>query len=183
MKTLWRLFWRFLCIGATTFGGGYSMLPMMERELSDKEGWVTREELLDYFAVGQCTPGVIAVNTATFCGYKVAGVGGAFFATLGLVTPSLVIITAIAALLSGFSHITAVQYALYGIKIAVAGLIISAISGIAKSAVKDVLGIVIAVAVFACSIIFNVTPVVYVFGAAVIGIAAKAIAAGRRKDG
>ena len=92
------LFWTFSKIGVCTFGGGYAMLPILQREVVEKKGWATEEELTDYFAIGQCTPGIIAVNTATFVGHKYRGVSGGVVATLGLVFPSLIIITLIAAL-------------------------------------------------------------------------------------
>ena len=105
MKLLWELYRAFFMIGALTFGGGYAMLPMLEREIVSKHKWSTSEELLNYFAIGQCTPGVIAVNTATFVGYKQAGTLGGVFATLGVISPSLVIIVAIAMLLENFMDI------------------------------------------------------------------------------
>ena len=107
MPLLLDLFCAFFRIGLFTFGGGYAMLPLLQREIVEKKKWATEEEMLDYFAVGQCTPGVIAVNTATFVGFKEKKLSGAIFATLGIVSPSLVIITVIAALLSNFAHIAA----------------------------------------------------------------------------
>ena len=105
MHELWELYRSFFTIGALTFGGGYAMLPMLERELVEKHRWVTQEEILNYFAIGQCTPGVIAVNTATFVGYKLRKVVGGIVATLGVISPSIVIIVTIAALLSNFMDI------------------------------------------------------------------------------
>ncbi|MBQ7866215.1 MAG: chromate transporter [Clostridia bacterium] len=105
MKVLFDLFRAFFTIGALTFGGGYAMLPMLEREIVTKHSWATNEELLNYFAIGQCTPGIIAVNTATFVGYKVKGVIGGIVATLGVVAPSMVIITIIAMVLENFMDI------------------------------------------------------------------------------
>ena len=119
MPLLLDLFCAFFRIGLFTFGGGYAMLPLLQREIVEKKKWATEEEMLDYFAVGQCTPGVIAVNTATFVGFKEKKLSGAIFATLGIVSPSLVIITVIAALLSNFAHIAAVQNAFAGIRVAV----------------------------------------------------------------
>ena len=103
MKTLIDLFFTFCRIGGLTFGGGYAMLPMIQKEIVEEKKWATEEEVLDYYAVGQCTPGIIAVNTATFIGYKVQGIIGAIVATLGVVFPSLIIITIIAALLKNFA--------------------------------------------------------------------------------
>ena len=119
MKLLWELFRSFFMIGAMTFGGGYAMLPMLEREIVNKHKWGTQEELLDYFAIGQCTPGIIAVNTATFVGHKVKGVWGGIAATLGVVSPSLIIITVIAMVLENFMDILWVQNAFAGIRVAV----------------------------------------------------------------
>ncbi|MBQ1291475.1 MAG: chromate transporter, partial [Lachnospiraceae bacterium] len=111
MKILWELFYCFAVIGASTFGGGYAMLPALQREVVEKRGWATEEELMDWYAIGQCTPGVIAVNTATFAGEKQAGALGAIVATLGMVFPSFVVISIIAAFIQGFADISAVQNA------------------------------------------------------------------------
>ena len=119
MRELWELYRSFFTIGALTFGGGYAMLPMLERELVEKHHWVTQEEILNYFAIGQCTPGIIAVNTATFVGYKRRKVVGGIVTTLGVISPSLIIITVIAALLSNFMDILWVQHAFAGIRVAV----------------------------------------------------------------
>ncbi len=123
----WELFWTFAKIGAFTFGGGYAMLPMIQAEVVSKKHWATDDDILDYFAVGQCTPGVIAVNTASFVGYYRKGIPGCIAATLGVIFPSLVIILVIAALLSSFASIPLVQHALGGIRIAVAVLIVQAV--------------------------------------------------------
>ena len=112
------LFLTFAKVGVCTFGGGYAMLPILQREVVEKKGWATEEELTDYFAIGQCTPGVIAVNTATFIGQKYRGNLGGTIATLGVVFPSLVIITIIAAFLTNFAEIPVVQHALAGINAA-----------------------------------------------------------------
>lgn len=180
MKKLLSLYGRFFIIGLLTFGGGYSMLPMMQRELIDKQKWVTKDELLDYFAVSQCTPGIISVNTATFVGSKVGGFWGSVFATLGVITPSLLIILAIAAFLWRFMEIEAVRYAFNGIRIAVAGLIIAAVAGLVKQSIKGWLGISIASVVFICSLVFNLSPIIFVLASAFIGIA---IQLAKRKAG
>ena len=126
MKTLIDLFFTFCRIGGLTFGGGYAMLPMIQKEIVEEKKWATEEEVLDYYAVGQCTPGIIAVNTATFIGYKVQGIIGAIVATLGVVFPSLIIITIIAALLKNFASYAIIQHAFSGIRVVVIALIISA---------------------------------------------------------
>ena len=167
---LLRLFLSFFKIGLFTFGGGYAMLPMLERELVEDRKWVTNEDILDYFAVGQCTPGVIAVNTATLVGYKRAKVLGAIIATLGVVCPSVIIITVIAAVLSNFADIPAVQHAFAGIRVAVCALITAAVIKLVKSNVKSVVQILLAVAAFVVVAVFGASPVWVVVGASVAGL-------------
>ncbi len=169
-RLLCSLFISFAKIGVMTFGGGLAMLPMLERELVENRKWVTNEEILDYYAVGQCTPGIIAVNTATFVGYKQSKVLGAVFATLGMVFPSLVIIAVIAAVLSNFADIPAVQHAFAGIRIAVCALITAAVVKLAKSNVRNLAQILIAVAAFVVIAVFGASPVVVVIGSAVAGL-------------
>ena len=148
MKELWELYAAFFRIGICTFGGGYAMLPMLEREIVNKHGWATMEDLLNYFAIGQCTPGIIAVNTATFVGHKHRGVSGGIAATLGVVSPSVVIITIIAAVLSRFMDNEYVGYAFAGIRIAVCAMIGKSIVKLAKSNIKKWWQIALAVAAF-----------------------------------
>ena len=130
------LFLTFAKVGVCTFGGGYAMLPILQREIVEKKGWATDEELTDYFAIGQCTPGVIAVNTATFIGCKLQGNLAAVCATLGVVFPSVCIITAIAAFLSNFASYPVVQHALAGVNACVVALIASSVLKLAKSTLK-----------------------------------------------
>ena len=171
MPLLLDLFCAFFRIGLFTFGGGYAMLPLLQREIVEKKHWATEEELLDYFAVGQCTPGIIAVNTATFVGFKEKKLSGAIFATLGIVSPSLVIITVIAALLSNFAHIAAVQNAFAGIRVAVCVLILNSIVKLWKKSVVDKLTLGVFIAVFLGSgLLSHVSPVVFIVAAAVLGI-------------
>lgn len=171
MPLLLDLFCAFFRIGLFTFGGGYAMLPLLQREIVEKKKWATEEEMLDYFAVGQCTPGVIAVNTATFVGFKEKKLSGAVFATLGIVSPSLVIITVIAALLSNFAHIAAVQNAFAGIRVAVCVLILNSIVKLWKKSVVDKLTLGVFIAVFLGSVLLShVSPVVFIVAAAVLGI-------------
>ena len=165
-----QLFVSFAKIGVMTFGGGLAMLPMLERELVENKKWVTTQEILDYYAVGQCTPGIIAVNTATFVGYKKSKVPGAILATLGVVFPSVVIISIIAAVLSNFADIPAVQHAFAGIRIAVCALIASAVIKLAKSNVKNLKQIIIAVCAFIIIAVFGASPVVVVVAAAIAGL-------------
>ena len=170
MKDLISLFWAFCKIGGLTFGGGYAMLPMLQKEVVEEKQWATEEELLDYYAVGQATPGIIAVNTATFVGYKEKGVLGAAFATFGVVFPSLVIIMAIAGFIDNFSDLEIVQYAFSGIRIAVGVLILNALIKLMKGSVKDILGIILFVATFIASSFFNISVVYIIIAAALIGI-------------
>ena len=126
-RLLGELFLTFAKIGVMTFGGGYAMLPILQREVVENKGWATEEELADYFAIGQCTPGIIAVNTATFIGQKLCGAPGGITATLGVVFPSLVIITVIAAALRNFAEIPAVRHAFAGVRVCVCVLILNAV--------------------------------------------------------
>lgn len=149
------------------------MLPMLERECVEHYGWATREELLNYFAIGQCTPGVIAVNTATFIGTKERGALGAAAATLGVVTPSLIIICIIASLLSNFAHIEAVQHAFAGIRVAIGVLIINAVIKLIKQnkeGMKNILSIALCVLSFLVMVLFDISPVFVVITAAFIGL-------------
>ena len=131
------LFLTFAKVGVMTFGGGYAMLPILQREVVENKKWAAEEELMDYFAIGQCTPGVIAVNTATFIGHKYKGVLGAIMATLGVVFPSLLIISALAGVIEAFSHIAWVQNAFGGIRVCVCVLICNAVVKLFKKAVID----------------------------------------------
>ena len=170
MKKYIDLFLVFAKIGVMTFGGGYAMLPMLERELIDNRGWTTNEELMDYFAVAQCTPGVIAVNTATFLGYKLYGNLGGIVATLGVVFSSLVIITTIAGVLTNFADIPAVKHAFAGVRVCVCVLIFNAVVKLWKGAIKDKTALVLFVVIFLLSVFLDVSPVVYVIACAVAGI-------------
>ena len=173
MPALFDLFITFARIGACTFGGGIAMLPILEREVVSNKGWATMDELMDYYAVGQCTPGIIAVNTATFIGNKQRGVWGGIFATLGMLFPSLVIILIIASVLSNFADIPAVQSAFAGIRVCVCVLTLNAIIKLSKSASKDTFSIVCAIAVFVLSVLFDISPVIFVLVSALCGIVIK----------
>ena len=172
MRLLWDLFFTFFRIGGLTFGGGYAMLPMLQNELVEKRKWTTEEELLDYYAVGQCTPGVIAVNTATFIGQKIKGFWGAVFATAGVVFPSLIIISIIAGFIQNFSHLEWVQHAFAGIRVAVAVLVVNAVLKLWKSGIKDILGIIIFIVTLVVSAVFSLSPVFVVIAAILVGILA-----------
>ena len=170
MKELWTLFLTFCRIGGLTFGGGYAMLPMLQKEVVEKYGWATEEELMDYYAVGQCTPGIIAVNTATFIGYKRKGIPGAIMATAGVVFPSLVIITVIAAFLSNFQDNVYVQHAFAGIRVAVCVLVTDTVVKLAKKSIKGWIGISAFLITLALMVIFNPSPIWFVLAGAVLGI-------------
>jgi chromate transporter len=169
MKDYIDLLWTFCKMGAVTFGGGYALLPIIQRELVDRRNWVTLEEILDYFAIGQCTPGIIAVNVSTFVGYKRKGAGGAVAATLGFVLPSLVIISIIAGLLTAFSENPWTQRAFAGIRVAVGALIADAVVTLYKGAVKNVTGLVICVIAFLLSAVFRSSPVLIILAAGIAG--------------
>ena len=167
---LLKLFAAFARVGVLTFGGGYAMIPMLEREIVDRHGWATSEELMDYYAVGQCTPGVIAVNTATFIGYKTAGNIGGVVATLGVLFPSFVIISVIAGVLQNFADIPAVKSAFAGIRVCVCVLIFNSVLKLWKGAVKDKATLVLCLLVFVLSAFFDVSPIVFVVFCAAAGI-------------
>lgn len=170
MKILLELFFAFFRIGGLTFGGGYAMLPMIQKEIVENKKWASDDEIMNYYAVGQCTPGVIAVNTATFIGYKQKGVLGAIFATLGVVTPSIIIITIIAAFISNFTHIEAVRHALSGINIVVSVLVLNAVINLWKKGVKNLFGIIVFALAFLVAVFTDFSPVYTVIGAIICGI-------------
>lgn len=158
-----------------TFGGGYAMLPILQREVVDNKDWATEEELMDYFAIGQCTPGVIAVNTATFIGQKQAGILGGMAATLGVVFPSLIIISVLAGVIEAFSHLAWVRNAFGGIRVCVCVLILNAVVKLFRKAVVDKATLVIFLLVALGSYFTPLSPVVFVVLAAAVGIALKSI--------
>ena len=180
MKALLNLFLVFARIGVVSFGGGYAMLPFLQRELVEKRGWVSEKEIADYFAIGQCTPGVIAVNTATFVGNKLKGIWGGLFATLGVVFPSVVIITIIAACISNFADLEIVKNAFAGIRACVCVLILNAVIKLWKSSIVDKLSILIFLLVFLLSIFTNISSALFVIAAGVAGLAIGAVRKGRR---
>ncbi len=167
---LLNLYLTFFKLGLVNFGGGYAMLPLLERELVFKKKWTTKEELTDYYAVGQCTPGAIAVNVSTFIGYKRKGVLGGIAATLGFISPAFIIIFIIASLLSSFSDNKYISHALVGIRVVVFFLVLSSIVKIFKSSCKGITPKVIAVLVGILSIILSVPLYIYVILAAIFGI-------------
>ena len=173
LKELWDLFWTFAKMGVMTFGGGYAMLPILQREVVESKHWVSEEEIMDYYAIGQCTPGIIAVNTATFIGQKKRGIAGGIMATLGVVFPSVVIISILAGLITNFSHVAWVQNAFAGIQVCVCVLIFNAVMKLLKKSVVDKRTAVIFSLVLAGGLFLNVSPVWFVVAAALAGIVLK----------
>ena len=179
MKDYLELFMIFSRIGAVTFGGGYSMLPILQKEIVEKKGWVTEEEVLDYYAISQCTPGIIAINTSIFIGYKCKkGLGGVFSA-LGMVFPSIVIILIVAMFIQNIMGIAVIQQAFAGIRIAVSALIINATITLFKKGVIDIYCVGIFASAFAIILFSSVSPVFVVIGAAISGIAIKKLQGGK----
>lgn len=170
MNILLELYLTFVKIGFMTFGGGYAMLPILEREVVDKKKWATSEEILDYYAIGQSTPGVIAINTATFCGYKKAKNIGGVVASLGFITPSIIIITLIAGFLKNFSHIAAIQHAFSGIRIAVSALVLYSVIKMLKKNATTPLKFLIFLMTFLALVYFDLSPVIIVIVVASFGI-------------
>ena len=146
------------------------MLSLIQREVVENKKWATDEEVLDYYAVAQCTPGVIAVNTATFIGYKLAGAAGGVVATIGVVFPSLIIITAIAGVLTAFADVPAVKSAFAGIRVCVCVLIFNSVVKLYKKAIVDKASFAMFIIVFALAVILDVSPVVFVIMCAIAGI-------------
>lgn len=170
MRELLTMYAAFFRIGLFTFGGGYAMLPMLQREVVNRYHWATDEELLDCYAIGQCTPGVIAVNTATYVGYRRRGVLGGIVTTLGVISPSLLIIMVIAMALAPFMDNPYVARAFAGIRVAVCALIASSVVKLAKKSVKDVPGIILCVAAFVIVAILGASPIWVTIGAALCGL-------------
>ncbi len=170
VKKLLSLFLTFAKIGSITFGGGLTMLPLLTREIVEKRKWATEEQLLDYYAVGQCTPGIIAVNTATFIGYYQAGVLGGIFATIGMVTPSIIIIVAVAALLQQFMEYQIVASALMGIRAVVCALLSHTVITLARKSLVDVVTVVLFILGLILCFVFDITPIIIVIIGGVLGV-------------
>jgi len=182
MKELFNLFKSFFMIGAFTFGGGYAMLPMLEKEVVNKHQWATMEEISNYFAIGQCTPGIIAVNTATFVGYKQKKNIGGIVATIGVVTPSVIIITILSAILQQIFDYPIVKSAFVGISVAVCALLIQALWKLAKSGIKDVYTAIVAIASALLSVFLRLSPMIIILVVGVVTVCFKMIV-GKVKGG
>ena len=169
MKNLLKIYWVFAQMGACCFGGGYAMLSLLQRVIVEQHGWATEEELMDYYAIGQCTPGVIAVNTSTFIGHKLAGVPGSLAATLGFISPSIVIITVIAAFLETFASNVYVAHALAGIRVCVCVLILDSVLKLGKKSVKDAISWTIFLITTVLATFTGIPTVALVLGAGLVG--------------
>ncbi len=175
IKELLEMYWIFFKIGAVTFGGGYAMLPILRREVVDSNHWMQEEEILDYYAISQGLPGIISINTGVFVGYHHKKTAGAVAAALGVVSPSVIIISIIAFFMAGFKDNEYVRHALAAISVCVVALILDSVLTMWKKGVKDKLGIVIFLAVFLLSMFTKITPVLLVIACAVVGIVARAV--------
>ena len=170
MNIYLELFLSYAKVGVCTFGGGYAMLPLLRREIVENKKWITEEELVDYYALGQCTPGVVAVNSATFVGYKIKGTLGSIIATLGVIMPSILIITVLATAINAMRENEYVSHAFSGISIAVCALVSVTVFKLALKNVKNVSSAVIAVLAFLGVAFFGVSPILIVCGASLWGI-------------
>ena len=178
MKMLFKLFYSFAYIGAFTFGGGYSMLPMFRRVLVEKHKWLSDEEITDFFSAAQCLPGIIAVNTAVLTGYKQRKTAGGIAAAIGTVLPSLIVILIIAAFISNFADYPVVGHAFAGIRVCVCVLILNTVVKLWKQSIVDKIAIIIFIAVFITSVLTSLSAAILVIAAGVCGIA---ISFGKKK--
>ena len=176
---LWELFITFFKIGAVTFGGGYAMMPIMHREVVENKGWVDDEDVLKMLVISESTPGVFAINSATFIGYKIAKFKGALLATLGVVIPSLITITILSLVLDWFEHFLPVQYALKGIQVGVSILIFKAAIKLSKKIHFNVLAVVILISVFLVALFTSFSVIYIIIAAALLGISIGAVNAYR----
>lgn len=170
MNTLLELYLTFFKMGLFTFGGGYAMLPLLEREVVDKKGRASHEEILDYYAIGQSTPGIIAINTSTFCGYKVGGNIGGIVASLGFISPSIIIISIIAKFLQSFSHLAIIQHAFAGIRVAVCALVFYSVLKMIKKDANTGLKFMVFILTFVAIGFLSISPIVVVITVGVFGI-------------
>lgn len=176
LKTVLTLFAIFFKIGAFTFGGGYAMIPIIQKEVSEKKKWITNEEILDVFAISESTPGPIAINSATFIGYKICGFWGSFFATLGVVLPSFIIISIISLALDKFQNLKVVQYAFFGIRAGVLALIVKAFWSMAKVCPKKTISYVLVALSFIFAAVFKIDVLIIIICCAIIGLVSSIVA-------
>ncbi len=181
-KMLRQLYFAFLRIGGLTFGGGLTMLPMLKYELVEKKGWISEEELIDCYAIGQCTPGIIAINTATFVGYKKQGITGGIFSTLGMLTPSVVIITLVAAFLENFMDNVWLQHALMGVRGVVCALMLNTVINLAKKSLISAASCIICGIVLLVTLLTEVPTILIVVISAITGILLEKIESKKRPE-
>ena len=179
---LWHLFATFFKIGAFTFGGGYAMIPLIQKEAVEKRKWVTDEDILEIIAIAESTPGPIAINSATFVGYRTCGVLGSACATLGVVLPSFLIILVISFLLQQFQNLQAVQYAFQGIRAGVLALLFKALWGMYKKSPKGWVSYVVMAGAFLCTAFLKVNVLFVIIGCAVFGLVTALLADRRMKQ-
>ena len=169
MKEYLEIFWAFFVIGASTFGGGYAMIPVLERELIKKRGWINMDEVMDYYTIAQITPGIIAVNVATFTGYKIKGFLGGIIATIALIFPGTGLMIIVSVFIRRFAEYSLVQHALTGIRIAVCALILDILIKLLKGLFKDFRPVIIFLAALILSAVFTPSPVFIILGAGMAG--------------
>lgn len=170
MKEIINIFLVFAKMGAVTFGGGYAMLPILRKEIVEKRNWFTEEEIMDFYAISQGLPGIIAINVSVFIGYARKKGVGAISSALGMVTPSIIIITIIAMFLSNFQDNAYVGYALSGISVCVSALIIDSVIAMWKKGVKDIFGVILFAIMLICMVFTNISPILLVILSAVSGV-------------
>lgn len=180
-KRLLSLFLTFLKIGAFTFGGGYAMIPLIQKDISEKKKWISDDDILDIVAIAESTPGPIAINSATFVGYKVCGFFGALLSTLGVVLPSFLVILVIASVLREFQDYRAVRYAFFGIRTGVLALIVKALISMYKQCKKNITSYIVIAAAFISVALFDVNVLIVIIGCAVFGLASSMVAERRMK--
>ena len=176
---LGQLFLTFLKIGAFTFGGGYAMIPLVQRETVEKYGWITDDDLLDIVAIAESTPGPIAVNSATFVGYRVGGTAGALLASLGVILPSFTVILLVSFLLRSFGELRAVRYAFFGIRAGVLALILHSLCKMLRDSRRDAFSLVVTALSFVAVAVFDVNALIVIPSVAVLGLAYARIVRGR----
>ncbi len=181
LKNCLSVFWTFFKIGAFTFGGGYAMVPLIQKEAVEKKGWITDDDILEILAIAESTPGPIAINSATFVGYRTAGFLGAAFATFGVVLPSFVIILLISYILEEFQDFKPVQYAFFGIRAGVLALVIKALYTMYKKCPKNGVSYVVLGAAFLLAAFVKVNVIFVVIGCALFGLIAALMAERRNK--
>ena len=169
MKELLDLFYAFAIIGITTFGGGYAMLPVIERELIKKRNWINIDEVMDYFTIAQITPGIIMVNVATFVGYKRRGIAGGIIATIGIILPGMCLMLLISIFLTRFAEYPLVHNAFAGIRIAVAALVLNTILNLTRGFFKNYKTLIVFIMAFILSAVFSTSPVIIILGAGFAG--------------